>query len=82
MSAEIITKLAETYIAHTGLKETTVSSYAMNDGKRLTAIRKDGADVTSRRFNRVLQWFSTNWPEDLEWPQSIPRPAPSTEDAA
>ncbi len=74
MSATTITRLAAAYIAHTGLKESTVSSYAMNDGKRLRAIRTNKGDITSRRSERVLEWFSENWPEDLEWPEDISRP--------
>ena len=27
-------------------------------------------------YERVVQWFSDYWPDDLEWPADIPRPAP------
>ena len=38
---------------------------------------QDGGGCTIRSFNRVLQWFSDNWPASLEWPDDIPRPAQS-----
>ena len=38
----------------------------------------DGHAITTRRSDRILQWFSDNWPPGLEWPAATPRPAPST----
>ena len=32
--------------------------------------------LTTRRAARAIQWFSDNWPSDLEWPAEIPRPEP------
>ena len=37
-----------------------------------------GHDVTSRRAARIAQWHSDNWPPDLDWPDDIPRPEPSS----
>jgi hypothetical protein len=69
-------------MAHTGVKESTLSSYAMNDGKRLSAIREKGADITSRRAERVMNWFSENWPIDLQWPKDVERPTSSNQKGA
>ena len=43
---------------------------------------KRGRDVTSRRAERIIQWFSDNWPVDLDWPADIPRPEPAPESPA
>jgi hypothetical protein len=75
MSATSITLLATAYIAHTGLKESTVSSYALNDGKRLGMYREGTADITTSRCARVIRWFDENWPSDLEWPEQVVRPS-------
>ena len=57
------------------LKLSTVSSLALQDGKRLAAL-EDGADITTGRCRRTMQWFSDNWP-DGPWPDEVPRPEPS-----
>jgi hypothetical protein len=75
MQTDQLIKLAENYAAHQGLKLSTVSTYAANDGKFLKEL-SDQASCTVRRFNLVLHWFSENWPEDLPWPKDIERPQP------
>jgi len=42
---------------------------------------KDGRDCRTTTANKVINWFSTNWPDGLEWPADIPRPS-TKEDAA
>ena len=74
MKTETLVTLAETYAAHRGLALSTVSTYAATDGKFFPELKK-GAGCTLRRAARVLDWFSDNWPADLEWPHDIPRPA-------
>lgn len=78
MNTEHIIRLAETYGKHLSLELSTVSTYAENDGKWLIGL-KSGASCTLRRAERVVRWFSTNWPADLEWPRDIPRPTPATD---
>lgn len=81
MTIEQIRSLADAYSAHTGLKKTTLGVYAVNDGKFFGRL-KDGYDCRTKTARKVSEWFSANWPEDLEWPRSIPRPTPSKENAA
>lgn len=78
MNTEHIIKLAETYGKHRSLELSTVSTYAENDGKWLPRL-KAGSGCTLRRAARVLNWFSANWPADLEWPREIPRPTSEAE---
>lgn len=35
----------------------------------------DGADCRTSTADRAMRWFGDNWPEDLEWPREVPRPA-------
>lgn len=73
--------LCDAYAAHTNLSRWRVSFLARGDGmffKRLA----EGSSCTLRTATRVIQWFSDNWPSDLEWPRSIPRPEKSKKEAA
>lgn len=57
-----------------------ISTRIFKDGKTLRRIA-DGGDVTTGNFEKALLWFSDNWPEGLEWPHGVARPAPSSEAA-
>lgn len=76
-----VLKLAELYSLHTGLKLSSVSTYAANDGKWLPSLQLGNAGCTVRKATRVIRWLDENWPEELEWPREIPRPS-MTKDAA
>ena len=70
-----IVKLIELLAQARNLSPRTIARYATGSGDmydRLVA----GCDMTIRRATRVTQWFSDHWPEDLDWPEDIPRPAP------
>ena len=73
-------RLGQAYAAHVRLELSTVSTYAANDGKWLARLQ-GGASCTLRKAAAVFQWFSENWPVDLEWPADIPRPTPNKEAA-
>lgn len=80
MNAETILRLCQIFAEAKNLSISTVSTYAAGSGD-FCARLEDGKDITTRRAARVTQWISDHWPEDLEWPADIPRPAPS-KDAA
>lgn len=83
MSIEAVLKLAALYVKHTGLKLSTVSTYAAGDGKFFGSLQEGTAGCTFRRADKVLNWFANTWPADLEWPRDIPRPAkPKSDEAA
>lgn len=66
--------LASLYGGHLALSHWRVSFLVRGDGgffKRLG----DGKTCTVKTAGAVLQWFSDNWPDDLEWPRDIVRPA-------
>lgn len=81
MDTKFIITLAEAYAGHLNLKLSSVSTYAVNDGKRLDHI-KAGGGCTMKTAGRFAQWFSDHWPADLEWPADIPRPAKFKKEAA
>lgn len=73
MYPEIVVRLARQFANHRCLTIATVSTYAANDGKVIGRLER-GADLTSRRAGRIVQWFSDHWPAELDWPADIPRP--------
>jgi hypothetical protein len=81
MDTKTLVDLAEAYAAHSGLKLSTVSTYAATDGKFFSRL-KGGAGCTLRKAAILVTWFSDNWPADLEWPRSIPRPPRTKKEAA
>ena len=81
MDTKALVNLAEVYGAHRGLKLSTVSTYAAEDGKFFGGLKAGTAGCTLRRAANVVCWFSDNWPVDLEWPADIARP-PQTKRAA
>lgn len=81
MDISKLVAIAEAYATHRGLALATVSTYAARDGKFFGSLQ-GGASCTLRRADRVLGWFSENWPADLEWPRDIPRPPKSKKEKA
>lgn len=65
--------ISETFGAEAKLSESRVSTMVFNDGKVLTRLRA-GADVTTGRFERAMEWFAAHWPQDLKWPDAVTRP--------
>lgn len=47
----------------------------MGDTKKLSALGM-GKDIQVKRLEKTLRWFSANWPDAVEWPEGIARPAP------
>lgn len=43
------------------LDDSTVSYRVFGDTKKLASLR-NGADLTTRRFNAAMAWFDKNWP--------------------
>lgn len=73
--------LVEAVAAHNGVTHFAISMRALGKGdffKRLM----EGRDCRTSTAERLLAWFSANWPDDLEWPSDIPRPKPNPKEAA
>ena len=60
----------------TGRSISTVSRYATGSGETIARLRR-GHAITTRRAERAFRFLSANWPEPVEWPADIPRPAAS-----
>ena len=81
MDYEHLIKVAEPLAIFLGRSEATLSNKCMGHARFFSRLRKGlGCSVTS--YNKMMQWLSDNWPEDLEWPADIPRPKPTKKEAA
>jgi hypothetical protein len=56
-----------------GIGRKRVSTIVLNRGSKLDDIA-DGGDLTTGTFERAMQWFSDNWPDDASWPENVERP--------
>ncbi len=66
--------VARAYCQIRGLSLARVSTLVFNEGKKLEAIASRGADLATGRFEAAMLWFSENWPEGADWPESVARP--------
>jgi hypothetical protein len=66
-------KLAEAMSAHLGRSEATLSNQAVGHARLFRRLR-DGHGCAHHTALAAFQWFSDNWPADLEWPRGIDRP--------
>lgn len=67
-------RLITEYARSTGLAISTVCR--KSGGQADVMVRAQSGRITFARAARVTQWLSNHWPDDLEWPLDIPRPAP------
>ena len=75
MDAKHLSALGQKYVDHVGGTLSTLSTRMAGGGAVLPNIEAGRQTVTVKKFNRLLIWFSSNWPSDLDWPTDIPRPA-------
>ena len=76
--------LAARYEAATGQSPAAVGKRALNDNTFFARIH-GGAGFNIKTLDKLLLWFSENWPDDLPWPEGVERPfvgAASIEGAA
>lgn len=71
-------RLAGAYAAKRGIGVPTLARTAAGDWRFFDRLRDDEKTFTARKYDEVISWFSANWPEGLEWPNGIVRPAEAT----
>lgn len=65
--------LGQGFGAALGLRETTVGRLCASDARFFSRIR-EGKTFTVKKFDDVVLWFSSNWPEQEPWPSDVMRP--------
>ena len=68
--------LSERFCAARELGEATVGRLCAADGRFFSRIR-EGKTFTAKKYDEVVAWFSSNWPEKADWPESVMRPVPA-----
>lgn len=72
--AQALLRCSDAYCAAKGLARPTVSALILKDSRAFDRVA-NGGSITIRNFERVMQWFSAQWPDDLPWPDDIARPS-------
>lgn len=67
-------KTADMFCAATGMSRARVSTIVLSGGLRIDHIEA-GGDIRTKSFERAMQWFSDNWPDEAGWPDGVARPA-------
>lgn len=70
---DYLTTLSEMLSQFTGRSEATISTKIVGQA-RLFSRLKAGRGCNAHTYQNVMDWFSANWPADLEWPADVPRP--------
>jgi hypothetical protein len=78
-TADRLVALLDLFAEHTGRSVSTVSRHATGSGDTVARLRRGGT-ITTRRLDRTIRFLSDNWPDSVEWPADIPRPASSRAD--
>ncbi len=74
--------LVEMLAAHQGVTHYAISMRALGKGDFFKKMIELGYDCRTRTAERLMRWFSDNWPNELDWPADIPRPTPNKKEAA
>lgn len=74
MQISQILSLANAYSVHTERTHWTVSMKLCGKGNYLQRLQ-EGGDTGTKTAEAMIQRFAEIWPEDLDWPSDIPRPA-------
>lgn len=76
MRYEDLLSLVSLLATHAGRSEMTVARWCGVHGRLFKRLR-EGHGCRVDTFNAALQALSDQWPADLAWPPSIPRPPKS-----
>lgn len=64
--------LAEHFSSHVNRSTSTLSTHIVGHA-RLFERFAQGKGCSAYTYRDTMIWFAANWPEDLDWPDSIPR---------
>lgn len=57
-----------------GLKASVVSRRAVQDSRYLDRVIGGASGFTIATYDRLMAYFSAQWPDDAVWPEGVPRP--------
>src|SRR5215813_1766225 len=74
LGSDALKMLAMVYCAETGLSLAALGNRALGNHKFFKRLMA-GSGYNSPTGDKLVLWFAQNWPADVPWPRSIPRPA-------
>jgi hypothetical protein len=69
-----LTRLIDRFTAATEISKSAIGVNALNDHKWVGRAL-GGASFSVRSYDRVIGYLAANWPDEVDWPESIPRPS-------
>ena len=72
-----ITRLICHYSAGRGISKSYASKLLTGNGDTVTRMLR-GMSLTGRRAEKIIATASRCWPDDISWPDGIPRPSPTS----
>jgi hypothetical protein len=60
----------------------TLGRLAAGDWRFFDRLDDEGKTFTARKYDEVISWFSERWPDGVDWPSEVVRPAVSPEESA
>ena len=73
--------VSDAYCAAVNRSRSRISTIVFGGGDRIDGIAR-GKDLNTRSFEKAMQWFASNWPEAVAWPEGVIRPDLVEVDAA
>lgn len=64
------------YCNHKKLSERYVSDIIFSSNTAVLRLRKNSG-ITLRNYEKAMEWLTSNWPEDLTWPDGVQRYTPT-----
>lgn len=74
-------ELAKIFQAATKATPATIGKRALNDNTVFARLEAAEIGFGVRTYDRLTQYFSDNWPDELDWPTHILRPERSAQSA-
>lgn len=53
----------------------TLGKMSAGDAPFFQRLTDPSKTFTAQKYDDVMLWFSANWPDDIEWPDGVFRPA-------
>ena len=74
-------RLAAAYAAAMEIEVVTTARLATGDW-RFFARLDAGASFTAKKYDAVVDWFASHWPDKVPWPDNLARPEQPRDDVA
>ena len=68
-------RLCKRYMGARNIQGSTLCQQALGNARAWQALPE--GRIAVRNVARLVQYLSDHWPEGLEWPADVPRPAPT-----